>query len=233
MSMRIVIQCAAAKRLDGFLRTPDGRPVKFVAHPELAPASADFVFARPEDAVEPGARSWRDLVLDLNRKHERSETILPAFQLYTPPSYGALVKRFGLSNIFILSAGWGLLPSTFLTPNYDITFSASVDAYKRRRQTDIYRDFEELNGEDPVLFLGGKDYLPLFCALTARLKAPRFVYFNSTSEPDVPGCHIVKYSTTRRTNWHYSCADELIAGTLPLPSSGQFRVLAPSASVLR
>ena len=57
--------------------------------------------------------------------------LLPAYQLYENSTYNRLVDRFGLSNVYILSAGWGLIPADFLTPHYDITFSASADAYKR------------------------------------------------------------------------------------------------------
>jgi len=36
--MIVVIQCAASKRPDaGYLVTSDGRPINFVAHPELVP----------------------------------------------------------------------------------------------------------------------------------------------------------------------------------------------------
>ena len=221
MIMRLVIQCAAAKQSGGFLRASAGRPVKFVAHPEQAPASEStaFVLAHPDDPVEAGASTWRDLVVEYNRGTQNPKGLFPAHQLYTPPTYAALVRKFGAANIFVLSAGWGLIPATFMTPNYDITFSASAEPYKRRVRTDVYRDLHGLSdASTPIIFLGGKDYLPLFCALTAKSKAPRFVYFNSTSVPDAPGCRTIKYSTTQRTNWHYSCANDLVDGKLALPS---------------
>jgi hypothetical protein len=40
------------------------------------------------------------------------------------------VDRFGLENVYVLSASWGLIRADFLTPYYDITFSSSADAYK-------------------------------------------------------------------------------------------------------
>lgn len=220
MIIRIVIQCAAAKQSDGFLRMPDGRRVKFVAHPEQAPSSESSAFklVRPDDAIEPGARTWRDLVLEYNLEDKNPQGLVQAQSLYTPPAYAALVRKFGVTSIYVLSAGWGLIPATFMTPNYDITFSASADAFKRRRRTDAYRDFHALGGTtEPIVFLGGKDYLPLFCALTSQAKAPRVVYFNSAVEPDAPGCEMRRYPTSQRTNWHYSCAEDLINGTLELP----------------
>lgn len=78
-----------------------------------------------------------------------------------------------MEGVYILSAGWGLIRSDFLTPYYDITFSQSADPYKRRRRTDRYDDFRMIPDgvKDEILFIGGKDYLPLFCQLTNRPKA--------------------------------------------------------------
>ena len=47
----------------------------------------------------------------------------------------ARLSHSGLDRLYILSAGWGLIPGDFLTPNYDITFSAAqnVQRFKRRR----------------------------------------------------------------------------------------------------
>jgi hypothetical protein len=50
------------------------------------------------------------------------------------------VKQFGIENTFILSAGWGLIDATFLTPAYDITFSAKADNFVRRRKRDAFYD---------------------------------------------------------------------------------------------
>ena len=135
---------------------------------------------------------------------------------YAHDAYRALVGRFGLERIFILSAGWGLIPASFLTPGYDITFAASADDWKRRRKGDRYEDFCMLsNDDDPIAFVGGKDYLPLFGTLTASLRARKVVFFNSRTQPDLPqGFELVRYRTTTRTNWHYECARELAGGTL-------------------
>jgi hypothetical protein len=47
--------------------------------------------------------------------------LYPAWRLYENRSYEGLVDRFGVDNLYILSAGWGLISAAFLTPNYDIT----------------------------------------------------------------------------------------------------------------
>ena len=65
--MIVVIQCAARKsRNAGHLVTTDGKPVTFVAHPEIAPTT-DKLYARPDDDAG-GGKSWRDILLAYNRQ---------------------------------------------------------------------------------------------------------------------------------------------------------------------
>ena len=66
------------------------------------------------------------------------------------------------------------------------------------------------NTTKPVLFFGGKDYVPLFCSLTEHVKGPRVLFYNSTNAPAAPGCTLKRFSTTTRTNWHYECANAFI-----------------------
>ncbi len=119
-------------------------------------------------------------------------TITPGFRFgthrtprYENKCYGLLANRFGLKNLYILSAGWGLIRGNFLTPYYDITFSQSADPYKRRRKGEQYEDFRLLSDEtaDDTVFIGGKDYLPLFCRVTNSLRGKRIAVFNSASAP--------------------------------------------------
>src|SRR5262249_22117057 len=140
----------------------------------------------------------------------------PAYRLYENRAYERLVDRFGLANVYILSAGWGLVGADFLTPHYDITFRASADSYKRRRKTDRYEDFAFLpeGTRDDIVFLGGKDYLPLFCDLTADLHGTKIVFYNSANSPRVNGCALRRFETATRTNWHYECAKALIDGSI-------------------
>jgi hypothetical protein len=213
----VVIQCAARKREKaGFLRTGEGKPVLFVAHPASAPASDNCIYARPDDPSDHGG-SWREVLVRYNEARGNNPlSLLPAFELYERDTYRALVKRFGIDKIYILSAGWGLIPASFLTPYYDITFAANADDWKRRRQRDAYRDLSMLSveTEEEIVFLGGKDYLPLFARLTAPARSARMVFYNSATLPDAPDCRLVRFSTTTRTNWHYECADALMRGDI-------------------
>jgi hypothetical protein len=207
--MIVVIQCAASKREGaGFLRTTTGTPVVFVADPLKAPASEACIYARPDDPSDRGP-SWRELLLQYNKTPDENPLgLFRAVALYENRIYGELVERFGLENTYILSAGWGLINAGFLTPYYDITFSQSAESYKRRKKTDSYRDLclFSADAHDEIIFFGGKDYLPLFCSLTTSVKALKRIFYNSKLLPSAPGCSLVKFETTRMTNWHYECA---------------------------
>ena len=141
--------------------------------------------------------------------------LLPAIDFYENDVYRQLAAKVGRSNTYILSAGWGLITADFLTPAYDITFSAAAEAYKRRRRTEPYRDLCMLPATDrPVLFFGGKDYVPLFCELTKHVSGPRTVFYNSASPLAAPGCLLQRFDTSTRTNWHYECVRAFVAGDL-------------------
>lgn len=213
--MKIVIQCAASKDpAAGMMKTSEGTPVLFVADPARAPARTDIVYARPDDLAEDGQRGRDALLLYNLQPGSNPLGLLPAWRLYRHPVYGKLVERFGESKIFILSAGWGLIRSDFLTPSYDITFSAQAEPFKRRRPSDAYSDFNMLEGQqnEPVAFFGGKDYLPLFSRLTTNYAGPRIVAFNSASLPQADGVRFVRYHTRTRTNWHYEAVNAFLDG---------------------
>src|SRR5262249_32752201 len=97
--------------------------------------------------------------------------------------------------------------------------SASCDDSSAiRRKTDCYDDFQMLPNEatGEVVFLGGKDYLPLFCNLTESVKGKRIAFYNSANMPRFSGCVFRKFETTTRTNWHYGCANALLEGKIGL-----------------
>ncbi len=215
--MIVVIQCAARKRPGaGCLSSASGKHVIFVADPKTAPADGNHIYTRPDDPCDAGT-SWRDLLLKYNEQAcDNPLGLYPAYRLYGNPVYERLVDRFGLQKAYILSAGWGLIRADFLTPYYDITFSASAERYKRRRKTHRYYDFRMLSdhADEEILFFGGKDYLPLFCSLTAAIKTGRTVFYNSVRAPQATGCVLKRFETSTRTNWHYECANAFLDGTI-------------------
>jgi len=129
-----------------------------------------------------------------------------------------LVDPFGWDNVFILSAGWGLIRSDFLTPDYNITFSnqKKVPEWVRRAKR-LARPLEDLNHldatmtspDEPVHFFGGRDYLPLFHALTQNLAAKVIVHHKG-SPPWYEGFTYKVFSCERNQNWHYEAAEAFI-----------------------
>lgn len=215
--MKIVIQCAASKNPEaGHFRTARDGQILFVAHPDRAPQVGGLVHAHPDETSDQPGKTWRQLVGDYNaRPGNNPFGLYPAYRLYANETYRTLVACYGAEQVYILSAGWGLIRADFLTPQYDVTFKQNVEPHKRRRQRDRYHDFQQLpDDDDEVVFFGGKDYLPLFCALTGGFRSPRIVFYNAQTPPAAPGCSLVRYETSMRTNWHYACAREFAAGAI-------------------
>lgn len=219
--LTVVIQCAASKSTQaGHLIDEHGKPIRFGARPQEAPHNPGVIYRHPDDPAQDG-QTWREKLLNYNLHRDGNPLgLLPAWKLYRNGVYGELVAAFGLDQVFILSAGWGLLAADFLTPNYDITFGNQAEEYKRRRlDKDHYADLRMLPTETvgPIVFLGGKDYVGLFQALTAGSAGKRIVFYNSALAPVARGCTLVRFETTTRTNWHYECARALMAGAVDIP----------------
>jgi len=134
-----------------------------------------------------------------------------------------LVATFGAQSVFILSAGWGLIRSDFLTPEYDITFSTQkkVPAWARRskRLSSPLPDLNHLAGavsspDEPVHFFGGRDSLPLLQALTGHLGL-RVVVHHKGDRPS-PSCFAYEpFACDRNQNWHYVAAEAFIRTAKP------------------
>ena len=207
--MIVVIQCAATKRPNaGHLCTPDGKSVMFVARPDLAPSDSSRLYAHPDDDCGTGS-SWRHVLESYNTNPGTNPLgLLPAWELYCPPTYQLLMERFGIDHLYVLSAGWGLIRSDFLTPNYDVTFSTArnVPKFKRRTPNTTFRDLRLLppTVAEPIVFFGGKGYVPLFCKLTSAVQTQRTVFY-AGNRPSAPGCTLRSFGDAF-TNWQYQCA---------------------------
>lgn len=74
---------------------------------------------------------------------------------------------------------------------------------------------------EPIVFFGGNDYLPLFFSpLTAPVKSPRTVFFNSIEVPQAPGCVLRRFETRTKRNWHYESANAFIDGEIQADDGG-------------
>lgn len=106
----------------------------FVASPIGAPAREGFVYARPDDVSDTG-ESWRERLRSYNANPgENPLTLRRAADLYLNPIYNLLVHRIGWQNVYILSAGWGIVRSGFLTPMYDVTFGNVKKEYEYKKE---------------------------------------------------------------------------------------------------
>lgn len=217
--MIVVIQCQGRKQpAAGHLKTAHGKPVSFVAQPAIAPSDATCLYARPDDSSDDG-RSWRQVLLAYNSEVRNPFGLYPAYQLYMDDIYTRLANRFGVQNLYILSAGWGLIRADFLTPSYDITFSQTKkeQKYKRRRESDHYDDFAMLPAatSESIVFFGSKAYVPSFCFLTKESRCEKTGFYNAGQAPEAPGCFLKKFEDAKRnTNWQYDCANAFLDGAL-------------------
>ena len=104
-----------------------------------------------------------------------------------------------------------MIHASFLTPKYDITFNGQADTYKQRNyKRDCYNDFNHLKSDidEDLLFLGGKDYLPLFITLTRRYQGRRIVHY-SGKKPNYDDIAYVSYETSTRI-WYYEYAEKVM-----------------------
>jgi len=139
--------------------------------------------------------------------------------LYRPSIYKALVEKYGAQNVFILSAGWGLVRSDFLIPYYDITFSNQGKPHSKRSPHDLFEDFNQLrdtdiHSDETIYFFGGQAYLPLFCNLTQNITARKVIYHSKGSVYQLQGYECIP-SCRSYTNWPYQCAQDFIDDRIP------------------
>lgn len=219
--MKVVIQCSSSKSKRAGSFTLSGRHVKFVAHPELhTDLNGKTALFRPDDLNPTTLITWRDHLLVYNQRSENPGLLLQAVNLYAPEIYRRLLQHVGVGNLFILSAGWGLIKADFLVPDYDITFSFQAEPWKRRTKDDEFHDFVQLAQGDitageQVYFFGGKDYLPLYYSVIKNLVARKVIYFTSNHIPRENGFEYIHYGF-RGTNWHYRCAKDFIEGRISM-----------------
>jgi len=215
--MKIVIQCASGKAPNAGFFQEDGENILFVAKPSLGLGNKRFLYKSPSDISRNGTMYIENLS-QYNRRSNNPYNLLPAYKLYSNDVYRALVIKYGLENIFILSAGWGLIRSDFLTPIYNITFSTAknVNPEFRRKKSDVYHDLCHLplDSTEDLVFIGGQSYQFLFDKLTQNYFGNRVVLYNSENIPQLKNCKLIKFVTTQRTNWHYTCAKQLIDGII-------------------
>jgi hypothetical protein len=208
---------------------PDGeKTAHFIADPHSAPAIPGVFYARPDDPIplqSCNGNTWRWLVEQYN--HNPAGFTLPsgiaftngglpeASQLYKNPAYARLAGSPNIRSFYILSAGWGLVKSTFRLPHYDVTFSCMACA----KQPWLYRSpgatgWNDFNQPEPLQYLNavmGKDYVKRLAILAKN--AALTLHFWGTLPAQLPAqwTTLPQYLTAGGTSrqWHYTCADNL------------------------
>lgn len=143
--------------------------------------------------------------------------LVSAFALYWPSTYAELAT-LPVEDVFIMSAGWGLVRGDYLLPSYNITFSKQAPKHSQRgaRETD-WLDFNHLVGAikpgEDVHFFGGEDYLRPFCNLIARHRSPRdFVIHHKVDEArlSMRGDFRFCRHEIRDRMWHYKALTDFL-----------------------
>ena len=213
--MKIVIQCASKKLPDaGRMKNKDGKAVSLVA--KLTPTSTG-ICVLPDAPVDSTGVTWRQQLLDYNANYcetgENPLGLVPAASLYTPPAYAQLRRHFEPKDIFILSAGWGLVRGDFLLPDYDITFSKNPNVAKESRRSARDKDWHDFNqltqadiGGESLHFFGSVEYLKLFYQLLNRLDvgpSEQVVIHHKVNTAPRSGYRYEQYMGDVSTNWQY------------------------------
>lgn len=203
--MKIIIQCANGKvknktKLANF---------QFVANPE------NVNQFKPDDKVPSKPETWRELITRYNKTvNSNPWNLLTAGKIYKNKIYKEVLNKYDEKDVFILSAGWGLIRSNFLIPHYDISFSNSAPKLNRRKPNDSYQDYNHLkagyNGEEEVLFFGGGSYLDLFYQLTKDIANKNIKIYHATDNIEKhPEYSYIKYPRCF-TNWHYQAVKDIL-----------------------
>ena len=232
----IVIQCQGRKTQESW--RCGNQQVIFVAdkkkYDEKSNRASGLVPYEPDDFVSNSSTmTWRQIFLEYYQTKRKPAVLqdaneLPeAWQLYRHSAYRCLVenKKYGKENVFILSAGWGLVNADYWLPPYNITFSTAENTpdYARTSVKKLWQRLEPLkynplckiaNKDTTIYFFGGKDYIPLYYHLTCNLPCRKVVYYKSAKIPRHKGYEYVPYAGDIVTNWHYQCLKDFMEGKL-------------------
>jgi hypothetical protein len=162
--VKVVIQCAGRKICAPTLSQGD-QALNFVATPRLGPPNE----RAPWDALPAlNSDTWIDCVRDYNDKKilplgiavSKGQNLTTAGSLYRRSIYQDLIRTVGSQNVYILSAGWGLIRADDKIPPYNVTFSnnalleAKITPAKRGLHGSIRK---AVDGDDEIhLFLTPK-----------------------------------------------------------------------------
>jgi hypothetical protein len=231
--MIIVIQCAGRKDPNAITLTLNRNAVHFVAQPQDGQMDK-----RPWDQIPGSDKTWIDCVkayneaggvmpdeyIKLNIGTEDGRQLMQCGNLYKPPVYRELTAACGLKNVYILSAGWGLVRADKYIPNYDVTFARRGDPGVRIKVEDrrLYPSLsDEIPDDEEINLFFSRSYA-LYWSHLYRGASQRTVLHWRLGQKLPKG----KYGTkpphdcgSQMTNWQYTAAQQFIAGLGQTPKS--------------
>lgn len=204
--MTIILPCANRKKPNAPTFCLNGVTVDFVANPNTPNQR------RPWDRIVPESeRTWIHCVADYNNLGHLSPNdtqagvsisnnreLFCAGTLYVNQAYSDIIASIGFRNLFILSAGWGLVRADHRLPTYNITFStakktpahARIKQDERKQQPKLQPDGIHLDEARLEVFVG-KEY-------------KRFL------EDWIPHEKYHSHPPTGRRTWYYQAAIDFI-----------------------
>jgi hypothetical protein len=201
----IVIQCQGRKKEEQKSWRWGSQQVIFVADKEKyahSNGASALVPYEPDDPVSNGSTiTWRQMFLEYYQTKRKPAVLqeadgLPeAWQLYKDSVYEHLVRHYGKENVFILSAGWGLVNADYRLPPYNITFSTAENTpkYARTSVEKLWQRLEPLNynplckianKDTTIYFFGSEKYRDLLYYYADPIPAIKVVFYKSKKKPE-------------------------------------------------
>jgi hypothetical protein len=217
--MKVIISCCDRKNGNQF--THNKKSINFISKVNEVDSN-NALYVHPDDLIPNENITWRELIA----LQEIRDDLLPTYDLYRPEIYKSLYQHLG-DDLFIFSAGWGIVRADYKLPKYNVTFSKgnNIPIYNIRNQNNIFNDFNHLENIDInelVVFIAGKEYVQPFCQLTNHLPNKKIIIYKNNAvlnnNPYLKSHNFkfVHYQTNRRTNWHYEFAERLINNEIEL-----------------
>ncbi len=223
--MIIVIQCANRKVPNAATLTLNGEAVHFVAQPQN-----EHMDKRPWDQIPGSDKTWIDCVMayneagstmpdeyiKLNIGTEDGRQLMPCGNLYEHPVYRELTTTRGLKNVYILSAGWGLVRADKFLPNYNVTFSQLGDIRVRisvAERLQYASISDEIPDNDQINLFISRAYAPYWSYLYQGAPQRTILHWRLGQElPKGKYGTVIKHDCGDQvTNWQYTAARQHIS----------------------
>jgi hypothetical protein len=235
--MVVVIACSGPK-IGSNLINQNKQKIKFVSAPNQCinyRSVEDILFFHPDDLIE-NNKSGRDLILEMQNDNSY---LTKAYELYKErldikdEIYVNLYNKFK-SNLYIISAGWGIIRADFKLPNYDITFKTGVSPCNYRSFQVLFNDFNHLKNipvDEIIVFIGSPDYINFFYSMTKDIPNKKVIFWKKAETPtkfknicNDKNFYFKYYETKKRTGWYYELARKLINGNFNLSLNEKYKV---------